>query len=249
MYQTNVYDLPTRIIHWSLALLFLLSFSIGKFVDDESFLYPYHMLSGLLMSFLVILRVIWGFIGTKHARFKSFRLSLKELKEYFAALKSGREKKYIGHNPASSFAGVLILALSFFMTITGLFMVQRIGKELFEEVHEIGALVFAVIVVTHIAGVLFHEFRHRDKMIFSMFSGKKFLSDTTHVNIKNSYSVSVILIVLMVFFINYLGQNYNTNNGTLKLFGNNLNLLEEENEHDTEYYNNYYKLDKEDDDD
>lgn len=73
------YDLPTRIFHWCFALLFVFSFFIAKVIDDDSALYAYHMLSGILMSLLVILRVFWGFVGTRYARFSSFMLHPKDL--------------------------------------------------------------------------------------------------------------------------------------------------------------------------
>ena len=60
MRTTLVYDLPTRLFHWLFSGLFLLSFVITKTVDDESLVFSYHMLSGLLLGGLVLWRVFWG---------------------------------------------------------------------------------------------------------------------------------------------------------------------------------------------
>jgi cytochrome b len=63
--------------------------------------------------------------------------------------------------------------LTFALVGTGLLMVNDFGKEFFEEVHELFAFGFLLTVIAHIAGVMFHQFRHQDGMILSMFNGKK----------------------------------------------------------------------------
>lgn len=57
---SRAYDLPLRIFHWLFALLFLTSFSIAKLIDDESIVFVYHMLSGIMMVFIIIMRGRWG---------------------------------------------------------------------------------------------------------------------------------------------------------------------------------------------
>ena len=106
MQKVKVYDLPTRVFHLFFGVLFATSFLIGKFIDDESAIYAYHMLSGLMMVFMVILRIIWGIIGSKYAKFSSFKLNPKDLVKYFKNVLSGKTKRELGHNPASSFAAM-----------------------------------------------------------------------------------------------------------------------------------------------
>jgi cytochrome b len=98
MSKVKVYDLPTRAFHLLFAVLFVTSFFIGKFIDDDSALYAYHMLSGLTMVFMVILRIVWGIIGSKYAKFSSFKLNPKDLAWYFQSILSGKSKRELGHN-------------------------------------------------------------------------------------------------------------------------------------------------------
>ena len=79
MRNRMIYDLPTRIFHWLFAGLFIAAFLIAKTVDDESPAFSYHMLAGLLLTLIVLLRILWGFVGTKHSRFASFALYPKDL--------------------------------------------------------------------------------------------------------------------------------------------------------------------------
>lgn len=241
MAKIKVYDLPTRAFHWLFALLFILSFSVGKFFDDDSWAYAYHMLSGLTMSFIVLLRIFWGLQGTKYSLFSSFKLKPLSLFNYFQSILKGTEAQVIGHNPASSYAAILMFALTFLLTTTGFLMVNGLGKEFFEEVHEIFALIFALLVVLHISGVVFHQFRHRDAMIFSMITGNKnFVKRESSISGQAPLALTLFLI-LTFSFITYLLINFDTDNQSLDLFGKTIQLGEQTNDHDADYYNKYYK--------
>lgn len=74
MKKSLVYDLPTRSFHWLFAFLFLSSFLIAKILDDHSTLFGFHSLLGLTLGFIVLLRILWGLVGTQHARFSNFAL-------------------------------------------------------------------------------------------------------------------------------------------------------------------------------
>lgn len=245
MNRVRAYDLPLRIFHWLFVLTFLTSFTIGKFVDDESAIYAYHMLSGILMSFMVALRIIWGLSGSKTSRFSSFDLKLANLKAYFIDMFNTSSKRSLGHNPASSFAAVFMFSLAIFMLISGILMLQDFNKKLVEEIHEILAHFFLIIVISHITGVLFHQYRHKDGMMFSMISGKK-ESVIGENEIKGNYNkIAFLFIVLVVGFLINLSLNYNTQNGTLNLMGAKLKLLDHEN-HD---HGDDFENDHKDDDD
>ena len=249
MQKVSVYDLPTRAFHLLFGVLFVTSFFIGKFIDDDSSLYAYHMLSGLTMAFMVILRIIWGIVGTKYARFSSFKLSPKDLIAYFQNILSGKTKRELGHNPASSYAAIVLFLLTFAIVGTGLLMVNGVAKEFFEEIHELFTLAFLLTVIFHIAGVVFHQLRHQDGMIFSMFNGKKEAVKGQLESYRNSPIVLVIFLLLVIGFSGNLLKNFDSQTGSLNLFGKQLQLGEHENEHNTDYYNKYYELDDDHDDD
>lgn len=229
MQKVQVYDLPIRAFHWIFGVLFILSFSIGKFIDDDSFLYSYHMLSGLTMTFIVILRVFWGLIGTQYSRFSSFKLTPKDLIQYLSNILNGQTQRELGHNSASSYVAIIMFSLTIFLTTTGLLMLNGVNKRLFKEVHEVIALSFLVLVILHIMGVLFHQIRHKDGMIFSMINGRKDNIEG-HSSISNQAAIPLILfLALFIGFISYLFQNFNTENQTLTIFKQTLQLGEKDN--------------------
>ncbi len=226
-----IYDLPTRIFHWLFSSLFVVAFLITKTIDDENPLFSYHMLAGLILGQLVILRIIWGFIGTRYARFSSFALKPSELIEYFKAILSGDKKKWIGHNPASSWGALVMLGSALFLAISGILMTSGY-KKLFEDAHEIVANVFLITVLLHIAGILLHSFRHQDAIALAMINGKKSGSerDTSIVSAK---PFSALVLILFVFFIvGNLYQSYNIGTNELNLFGKILSLGDKDKKHD-----------------
>ncbi len=156
-----VYDLPTRIFHWLFAGLFVTAFLIAKTVDDESPTFSYHMLAGLLLGFTVLLRILWGVVGTKYSKFSSFALHPKSLVAYFSGILSGDKRRWAGHNPASSWATIAMLCFALGLGLTGYLMASG-QKETFEDFHELLANGFLVTVLMHIAGVVLHALRRRD---------------------------------------------------------------------------------------
>lgn len=242
MERVQVYDLPLRAFHWLFGILFIFSFSVGNYVDDDSWLYAYHMLSGITMSFMVVLRIIWGFVGSRYSRFSSFKLKPAELVGYFKAVISGRAKRELGHNSASSYAGIGMFFVTFLLLTSGLFMLNDIGDDFIKEVHEVLSLVFLIIVLFHIAGVVFHQFRNKDGLITSMFTGKKDkVEDQLPIDDKRLGSF-FLFVFLLLSFTTYLGFSYNSKTNHLSLFGTDLSLGEKDNEHGVEYYNEYYNM-------
>jgi cytochrome b len=227
MRNTLVYDLPTRLFHWLFSSLFLFSFVVAKTIDDESLLYSYHMISGLLLGGLVIWRIFWGFFGTTHARFTGFHLNPGDLLKYFRGVISGSKERWTGHNPASSWASISFFLLALGMVTTG-FLMTAGNKETFEDIHEVIANSFIVIAFVHIAGVIFHSIRHRDLIALSMLDGRKAL-DNKDLPIRSSRPLSAILLVLL--FISgafFLLKGFNTQDRTLPIGGQTLQLGENE---------------------
>lgn len=222
-----IYDLPTRLFHWLFAFLFLFAFIIGKTVDDESPTYVYHMMAGLGISFIVVLRIIWGLIGSRHARFVHFNLNPKNLVQYFKDILDGKLTKYSGHNPASSWAAILMFVLALGLGTTGFLMTSsEFGKETYEDIHELFAHVFIVVVIAHIAGIILHTLRHKELISLSMILGTK-----DHIkeedSIQKSYRlVAVIFIALYMAFSMNIAKSYNPQNGQLQFFGTILQLGE-----------------------
>lgn len=116
--ELKVWDPLVRIFHWSLAMLFLVAYVTG---DEESRL---HEWAGYGVLALVAVRVIWGFIGTRHARFGDFVYGPRAILAYVKELLLFRPKRYLGHNPLGGAMVVLMLVTLLATGLTGLALQQ-----------------------------------------------------------------------------------------------------------------------------
>jgi cytochrome b len=166
-----VWDIPVRLFHWLLAGSFLSAFAVANLVDDDSSLFALHMLLGAVVAFMVLLRLLWGLAGSRHARFRSFAFGPRALGAYLRATIAGRGERYAGHNPGSSWAVFAMLALALGLALTGVLMSR--GGELVEELHEILAWTMVAVVGVHVVGVVWHTIRHKENVARSMIDGHK----------------------------------------------------------------------------
>lgn len=109
-----VWDIAVRMFHWSLVASFAVAWFTG---EDESLV---HIYSGYTVLGLVLFRILWGFIGTRHARFRDFVHSPAAVKEYLKSLFARSPRHYVGHNPAGGWMVLALLASLLLTTITGL---------------------------------------------------------------------------------------------------------------------------------
>ncbi|HET8709841.1 MAG TPA: cytochrome b/b6 domain-containing protein [Spongiibacteraceae bacterium] len=109
MATVKVWDIAVRVFHWSLVAAFATAYLTG---DENEFV---HVYAGYIVLGLVAFRVVWGFIGTKHARFTDFIYSPGKIFAYARSLASGSPKHYLGHNPLG---GVMVIALLISLSLT-----------------------------------------------------------------------------------------------------------------------------------
>jgi len=109
----KVWDKFVRVSHWSLVLAFIFSYFSAELKG------PLHRYIGYIIFVIVVARVIWGFCGTKHARFNNFVRSPKKGVEYLFGLIKGKSTYYIGHNPAAGWMIVLLLVFSLLTCASG----------------------------------------------------------------------------------------------------------------------------------
>lgn len=195
MQRILVWDLPTRVFHWLLALSFL-----GAFVTAESERYrDIHVALGYTLLGLLAFRLLWGFIGTRYARFRSFLFSPAAVLGYARSLLKGQPAHYLGHNPLGSIAIWLLLALGISTGISGIVLYQDIGGDALEELHEVLANGMLAVVVIHIAGVLLSSVLHRENLVRAMITG--FKSGKPDEGIRRSYRwLGVIMLAAVVAF-------------------------------------------------
>ena len=230
-----VYDLPTRLFHFSFGALFLTAFGIGKFVDDENPIYAYHMTAGLTLGLAVVLRLIWGWVGTEHARFSSFALRPRDLVNYFLGILRGDKRKWAGHNPASSWVALVMFAMGLGLVFSGYNMVSGGNRDEIKEIHEVFGSVFAVLVLAHVAGIFLHTIRHKEIIGLSMVTGKK--SDVPEAQQIESARVpfALLFVLILALFGTYILGSYDSTKSEMVLFGKKLVLLEKENKPENEH--------------
>lgn len=223
-----VYDLPTRLFHWLFAGLFITAYLIATTAGEKSTAFPIHMLLGAVLCFVVLMRLVWGMAGTRHARFASFALRPRDALDYFKSIATGdKGKLWGGHNPASSWAAILMMGLALGLGITGYAMTAGGDREALEDVHEVLANIFLAVALLHIAGVALHTLRHRDGFPLSMIDGRKHLSDQHEAIPGAKVAAGLAMLVLAGGFSAYLSSNYSPASGTLRLFGQSLQLAED----------------------
>lgn len=234
--KTTIYDWPTRIFHWLFALLFVVAYVIAETVSDESSLFSLHMMAGLTIGFILILRIIWGFVGTTYARFSSFKLNPVELLQYLKDAVITKTKNYLGHNPASSYAAVVMFICAAGLAFTGVMMTGAAESDFYEETHELLANIFLITVIAHVGGIIFHHIKHCDSLWSSMFDGKKkALQEKTGI-INSKRWAGILFLILTLTWTGYLYSTYDNTNQTINVFGQELTLGEEEHgEHESAY--------------
>ncbi len=167
--RTLVWDLPTRLFHWLLALTFA-----GAYLTSEGErLRDVHMLLGYTAAGLVAFRALWGVVGTRYARFTSFPLSPRATVDYLKSLLSLSPRHYLGHNPAGSWAILAMLALIAATALTGWAAAVEIGPEWLEDVHEVVANGTLALVAVHVGAVIVSSVLHRENLPRAMVTGYK----------------------------------------------------------------------------
>lgn len=174
--KVQVWDLPTRIFHWALLALILVSW----FTGEEENLALLHRLSGEAIAGLIVFRVIWGFAGGEYARFSSFVRAPAAIAAHIADMKSPAPRRWLGHNPLGGAAVLVMLGLVAAIVVTGLFNDGEHNAGPFAgalgdigELHELLFRLLQGVIVIHLIGVAFETLKTKDALVPAMISGAK----------------------------------------------------------------------------
>jgi cytochrome b len=187
--EVRVWDPFVRIFHWLLATVVL----VDWFMDEPLWM---HTWLGYLAAGLVILRIVWGFIGPENAQFVNFVRGPRLVLEYVAGLVRFSSRRYLGHSPAGGAMIVALLVMISATIVTGMANLaadrgegplagaiskverpiipgQRRQRLLMKQVHETVANITLVLVVLHVLGVALGSFAHRENLVRAMITGRK----------------------------------------------------------------------------
>lgn len=190
-----IWDAPVRVFHWLMVLCFA-----GAYLTAESERWRLaHVTLGYTMAGLVAFRVLWGLVGTRHARFSSFVRGPAAITRYLRGLVGGRPVHHAGHNPAGALAIIALLGMTWVVTATGWTTYNEVGAHWFEELHEGAANVMLGIVGLHVAGVLLASWLHRDNLIGAMVTGRRLGSPED--GVRSAWrSVALLMLVAVIGF-------------------------------------------------
>ncbi|MCZ2495865.1 cytochrome b [Xylophilus sp. Kf1] len=165
----KVWDPLVRVVHWGVAAGIA---SAWWSLDHAG---GWHERLGYAVAALVLVRLAWGLVGSRHARFADFVAGPAATAAYARRLLRGTEERHLGHNPLGGWmalalwAGVLATCLTGWMFTTDAFF----GMAWVENTHQALAWTVVGLLPLHLAGVLFTSLRHRENLLVAMITGRK----------------------------------------------------------------------------
>lgn len=167
--SVKVWDRFIRVFHWSLVACVLTNFLV---IDDGETL---HRWLGYAASALVLARIVWGFIGPRHARFSDFFPTPARIRRHLANLLSGATDHHEGHNPVGALVMLVMLAVVLALGLTGFLQTTDVfwGEEWLQELHEMLAATLIAFAGLHAAAAVVMSRVERTNLIAAMITGVK----------------------------------------------------------------------------
>lgn len=173
-----VWDAPTRLFHWSLAILVIVAWFTGEGEGSAALL---HRSAGAAIAGLLAFRIVWGFIGGEHARFADFAFAPAAIIRYGRELAFARPQRHLGHNPLGAVAVFFLLINLVVIVATGLMSAGEhnqgpfagVSGEAFAEIHEAAFRVLQILVSLHLIAVVAETIATRDALVPAMITGYK----------------------------------------------------------------------------
>jgi cytochrome b len=208
--KIRIWDLPLRLFHWLLVMAVIGSFVSVKLGGNAMI---WHGRFGYFVLTLIVFRLIWGFVGTYHARFVNF---IRFPKAVLAYLKNPAET--LGHSPLGAISVVVLLGLFLAQALAGLFASDDIAfdgplakyvssswVELLTSFHRLNEWVLLALVGVHIAAILYYKYTKRINLISAMITGDKEWADAAPLvqddsKIRLKAMAILIAIALIVYY-------------------------------------------------
>jgi cytochrome b len=167
--SVKVWDLFVRVFHWLLVILFAVAWYSGGIWDNP------HLAAGYFIMGLVVARIVWGFVGSQHARFSDFVYGPQAIVRYTTDMLHMRAQRYLGHNPAGGAMVIMLLATLTVICISGVMMTTDAfwGVKWVDNLHAAASNTALVLVALHIGGVIFASVEHGENLARAMITGWK----------------------------------------------------------------------------
>ena len=178
-----VWDLPLRLFHWLLAISFVALWATAELGYDYM---QYHFWLGYWMIGLLIFRVLWGFVGPRHARFASFFPTPKRVSTYLSTMLKGPGLPTIGHNPLGGMMVFVMLILLALQVVTGLFATDDIiwegpyrvavsnsTADDLASIHHFNINLLWTAVGLHVTAIAYYWWWKKQNLVVPMITGKK----------------------------------------------------------------------------
>ena len=172
MQSVKVWDPLIRILHWGTAVLFLLDALV--FGESET-----HDAIGYILFALIIIRVLWGFVGSEYSRFSAFWPSMAAIKDHVRGFFSGKTQQYLTLNPLGAVMVINLLVTMVLISITGIMMEPWAFDTLdaIEGVHVALSDYAFICVALHVLGATIQSLRTKSKLVKAMITGRKEIDD------------------------------------------------------------------------
>lgn len=206
----RIWDLPTRLFHWALAICIVLGIVFVKIGGNAI---QWHAYCGYAALALILFRVIWGFIGSWYARFTNFIPSPAKLKTFLRGQVDGG----LGHNPLGALSVIALLSVILIQALTGLFAdddiffqgpfakyVSNNTVALLTSIHRFNQYFIFALVGLHIAAISYYHLVKRENLIRPMITGDKSLASKPPLEVEID-SFRQRMLALAVFLLISLG--------------------------------------------
>jgi len=181
--QRRVWDLPVRVCHWLLVAAFITSYVTNRLGVTY---FKYHVWSGYTVIVLVSFRLLWGLVGTRHARFSNFVRGPIHTLRYAVGWFRGEARSYAGHNPLGAWMVIALLMALFVQSASGLFgndeifnvgplygFVTNETSLKLTSLHRILFYWLLAAAIVHVLAVIAHRVFKKESLVVPMFTGKK----------------------------------------------------------------------------
>jgi cytochrome b len=206
--QLKVWDVPVRLFHWALVLLFAFMFFSGKSGSDWM---EWHMRSGYAILALVLFRILWGFAGSTHARFSSFLAGPSACIAFARKLLARAPAHSAGHNPLGGWMVLAMLLALLVQTGTGLFanddllsvgplaaLISKATSDQISRIHSWNFNLLLLLAGLHLIAVLYHAGFMKENLIGAMFTGMKHLPAAAAGSVMARFASPWLALVLLV---------------------------------------------------